>query len=81
MQTTIDRAGRVVIPKSLRDAMRWGEGATVDLRLEDGRLIVEAAPVRKEVVEGPHGPILRATQDVPRLTADEVRAMLEDLRR
>ena len=53
MRTTIDRAGRVVIPKAPRDALSLGEGAVVDVHMEDGRIILEARPVGKHVVEGP----------------------------
>ena len=81
MRTTIDRAGRVVIPKSLRDALRLTDGAAVEIRLEEGRILLEPAPVTKKVVDGPHGVVLRADEGVPRLTVDEVRVVLEDLRR
>ena len=81
MLTTIDRAGRIVVPKALRDALSLGDGAVVHLRLEDGRIIMEPAPVPKEIVVGPHGPVVRSSEPVPAMTAHDVRAALDDIRR
>ena len=69
------------MPKALRDALSLGDGAVVHIRLEDGRLILEPAPVAKEVVDGQHGPVVRAKEPIPTLTVDEVRAVLDDIRR
>lgn len=40
MQTTIDAAGRVVVPKALRDALGLAAGTTVDISLYGGGLQV-----------------------------------------
>ncbi len=42
MQTTIDAAGRVVVPKALRDALGLTAGTTVDISLYGGGLQVVA---------------------------------------
>jgi AbrB family looped-hinge helix DNA binding protein len=81
MQTTIDRAGRIVVPKALRDALALREGTVLRLRLEDGRIVIEPEPVAKEVAGSPHGPVLRPVEPVPVLTVDEVRAALDEGRR
>lgn len=40
MQTTIDAAGRVVVPKALRDALGLTAGTTVDISIYGGGLQV-----------------------------------------
>ncbi len=40
MQTTIDAAGRVVVPKALRDALGLTAGSTVDISIYGGGLQV-----------------------------------------
>ncbi len=50
MRTTIDRAGRVVVPKHVRDAMGLTHGGRVDLTYEDGRITIEVPPAELEVV-------------------------------
>gem|GEM_PF-2052075 len=42
--TTIDKAGRVVIPKAIRDAAGLDEGREITVALRDGRVEIEAAP-------------------------------------
>ncbi|TFV56550.1 antitoxin [Geodermatophilus sp. DF01-2] len=83
MRTTIDGAGRLVVPKALRDALglRAGAGAEVTVQVRDGRLEIEPAPVpmRLEASDG----TLRAVAavDLPPLTAEQVREALEQTRR
>jgi len=40
MERTIDRKGRVTIPKSLRDRLSLDPGASVTMSIEDGRLVI-----------------------------------------
>jgi AbrB family looped-hinge helix DNA binding protein len=40
MRTTIDRAGRVVVPKSLRDRLGLVAGAEVELSESGGQLVL-----------------------------------------
>ena len=44
MKTTIDSAGRIVVPKPLRESLGWGSGREVEVRERDGRLEIEAVP-------------------------------------
>ena len=37
-RTTIDKAGRVVLPKHIRDALRLEPGDALDVSIEDGGL-------------------------------------------
>jgi AbrB family looped-hinge helix DNA binding protein len=80
MRTTIDKAGRIVVPKALRDAMGLEAGQEIELRLADGRIEIDvpAIDVRLERRDG----LLVAvpTQPVPVLTPGMVREVIEELR-
>jgi AbrB family looped-hinge helix DNA binding protein len=45
MKTTIDGAGRVVVPKPLRQAIGLQAGSEVEIRASDGRIEMEPAPL------------------------------------
>jgi AbrB family looped-hinge helix DNA binding protein len=45
MKTTIDRAGRIVVPKALRQALGLQPGSEIELRAADGRIEMEPAPL------------------------------------
>ena len=79
MRTTIDAAGRVVVPKALRDELGFAAGTELEARAVDGRLEV-AIPSRVRVEEGPHGLRLAAEEAGP-LTAEQVRELMERGRR
>ena len=79
MRTTIDAAGRLVVPKALRDQLGFAPGLELELEAVDGRLEV-AVPSRVRVEEGPHGVRFSAQQpDV--LTSEQVRSLIERGRR
>jgi AbrB family looped-hinge helix DNA binding protein len=83
MRATIDRAGRLVVPKALREQLGFAAGTELELAAVDGRLEV-AVPSRVRVEEGPHGVRFAAisTGDGPdRLTAAQVRDLIERGRR
>jgi len=54
MRTTIDAAGRLVVPKSPRDELGFSAGTELELASVDGRLEI-AVPSRVRVEDGPHG--------------------------
>ena len=81
MRTAIDSAGRIVIPKVLRDALGLTAGQPLEISEQDGRLeIVPAATPMGLVVVG-DGVAAVADADMPVLTADLVRETLERIRR
>jgi AbrB family looped-hinge helix DNA binding protein len=45
MRTTIDKAGRIVVPKALRRAVGLEAGSEVEIRASGGRIEMEPAPV------------------------------------
>jgi len=81
MRTTIDSAGRVVIPKRLRDEAGLHAGAEVDVELRDGRIEIEAATVPMRVVKRKGRFVIEAEGDMPPLTDEDVRDVLERTRR
>jgi AbrB family looped-hinge helix DNA binding protein len=82
MRTTIDAAGRVVIPKQLRQAASLKAGQELEITERDGRIEIEpvSAPVKLVERDGFVAAEI-ADDDVPTLTATEVRDLLERTRR
>jgi AbrB family looped-hinge helix DNA binding protein len=81
MKTTIDSAGRIVVPKSLRQALNIRPGQTLEIRAGDGRLEIEITATPMTLKK--RGKDVVAVPDVglPTLTADAVRETLEHIRR
>jgi AbrB family looped-hinge helix DNA binding protein len=80
MKTTIDRAGRVVVPKALRQAIGLQPGSEIELSATDGRIELEPAPL--EVRLERRGGLLVAvpTRSVAPLTAAVVERTVSGLR-
>lgn len=81
MRTTIDRAGRVVVPKAIRDRLRLTDGGDVDIVERDGVIEIVPAPLAVALRETEHGPVLEAVDDVAPLTDEVVRATIDSVRR
>jgi AbrB family looped-hinge helix DNA binding protein len=78
MHVTIDGAGRVVVPKQLRDELGLTPKTPLEIDVVDGHL--ELSPPREpaKLVAGPHGPSIAAT-GTP-ITDKDVRRTLEAIR-
>lgn len=83
MRTTIDSAGRIVVPKSLRQAFGLEPGQALEIRAADGRIEIEVAATPMKLEKRGKGVVAVAVEDaaLPALTADQVRETLERLRR
>jgi AbrB family looped-hinge helix DNA binding protein len=79
MRITIDPAGRLVVPKPLRDQLGFAGGTELEVIAVDGHLEV-AVPSRVRVDAGPHGARFIADTD-ERLDAGQVRDLMERGRR
>jgi AbrB family looped-hinge helix DNA binding protein len=81
MMTTIDSAGRIVVPKRLREELHFRPGQELELKAVDGRLEVEhpTTPIRLEKRRGRL--VAVADREMPTLTAEMVRETLEQIRR
>ncbi|BDH59627.1 AbrB/MazE/SpoVT family DNA-binding domain-containing protein [Tsukamurella sp. PLM1] len=81
MRTTIDGAGRIVVPKAIRDAMGLTAGRAVDVTFADGRIEIEIAPAKVHVDTSGRLPVIRAEEPMEPLTDEIVRTTLEAVRR
>jgi AbrB family looped-hinge helix DNA binding protein len=81
MRTTIDRAGRIVIPKPLRDELGLVEGTEVEVSAWEGRLEVEVPPTTMHLERRGGVTVAVPDRDLPTLTAAQVRNALEGARR
>jgi AbrB family looped-hinge helix DNA binding protein len=81
MRTAIDAAGRVVIPKALRDALALTPGQSLEIAERDGRLEIVPAPTPMRLVDEGDGVAAVADVDMPVLTTAMVRDTLEHVRR
>jgi AbrB family looped-hinge helix DNA binding protein len=81
MRTHLDRAGRVIVPRKLREQLGLVTGTRLEIRACDGRLEIEAAPVSMRLERRGKGMVAVARQQLPTLGAKAVRTVLETLRR
>jgi AbrB family looped-hinge helix DNA binding protein len=81
MKTTIDAAGRIVVPKALRQALGLEAGQLLEIRTGDGRLEIEVAPSPMQLKKRGKGVVAVPNDELPALTAEQVRETLESIRR
>jgi AbrB family looped-hinge helix DNA binding protein len=81
MKTTIDAAGRLVVPKALRQALGLKAGQVLEIRAGDGRLEVEIASTPVVLKRKGKAVVAIPERELPPLTADQVRETLERVRR
>lgn len=81
MRSTIDAAGRLVVPKAARDELGLAPGTELEVTVVDRRIELEvpATPMRLE--EREHGVVAVTDREMPVLTTDQVRETLERVRR
>lgn len=82
MKTTIDAAGRLVIPKEIRRQAGLHAGTPLEIRWQDGRIEIEPAPLPVTLVREGRFLVAVPAMEVGDLTAATVeetrRAMLSD---
>jgi AbrB family looped-hinge helix DNA binding protein len=78
MHVSIDSAGRVVVPKQIREELGLTPGTPLEIEVVDGHLELSAPYEPAKLQQGPNGPILAAT-GTP-VTDEEVRQALEAVR-
>jgi AbrB family looped-hinge helix DNA binding protein len=80
MRSTIDHAGRVVIPKAVRESAGLKPGAPLEIAYRDGR--VEIQPVRRPVKLVRKSGLLVAVPPpgTPKVTGEQVLETILELR-
>jgi len=81
MRVAMDKAGRIVLPKRVRDALGLQPGVELELLEEDGRVVLEPPAVPMRLVRRGKGVVVVPEKPLPRLRAGQVRAVLESGRR
>lgn len=81
MKSAIDSAGRVVIPKDLRERLGLRRGRRVSIRERDGRIEIEPIPTPMSLVRQRGGSVAVPKEKLPPLTDEFVRETLEQTRR
>lgn len=81
MQTTIDGAGRIVIPKATRSRLGLEAGRVVEIRERDGLLEIEPVAAAMALKRRGGGLVAVPDESLPPLTDEMVRATLEGTRR
>lgn len=81
MKTTIDAAGRIVVPKALRQVLDLKPGQALEIRVGDGRLEIEIAATAMTLQKRGRGVVAVPEKELPTLTATQVRDTLERIRR
>jgi AbrB family looped-hinge helix DNA binding protein len=80
MKTTIDSAGRIVIPKAIRHKSGLKPGMTVEVEWRDGRIEIEPTPPRVELVREGHALVLYfpdTNEKLPEHIVERARAEIE----
>jgi AbrB family looped-hinge helix DNA binding protein len=81
MKTAIDAAGRIVVPKVLRDELGFEPGVALEIHAHDGALVIEPLPTPVKLVRRGKRMVVVPEVRLPKLTREEVRAALEGSRR
>jgi AbrB family looped-hinge helix DNA binding protein len=81
MKAVIDRAGRIVVPEPLRQALRLKPGQRLEIRVGDGRLEIEIVSTPMRLRKRGMGLVAVPQAKLPPLTAEHVRDVLERVRR
>ena len=81
MKTAIDSAGRIVVPKPLRDALGLRPGQVLEITAEDGRLEIAVAATPMALKRRGKGVVAVPAVELPPLTSEGVRDALERTRR
>jgi bifunctional DNA-binding transcriptional regulator/antitoxin component of YhaV-PrlF toxin-antitoxin module len=81
MRIGIDAVGRLVLPKALRAELGITGATELEVVARDGVIELAVADVPAHVGERDGSPVIIAERDVPPLTAEDVRAAIDRVRR
>lgn len=78
MHVTIDAAGRLVVPKALRDQLGLSPDTPLEIEIVDGHLELAPLDTPASIVDGPNGPVVAATGAA--ISDTDVRRIIEAAR-
>ncbi len=81
MKTTIDNAGRLVIPKAIRRESGIKPGMQLEVRWEKGVIAITPAPLEVKLQRKGHMLVAVPEKDTPRLSTDTVERTRKTLRK
>jgi AbrB family looped-hinge helix DNA binding protein len=81
MKTTIDGAGRIVVPRAIRDALGLRGGQAVEITERDGRIEIELPSTDVRLEKRGRGLVAVVDEQLPPLSQDVIRETLERTRR
>lgn len=81
MRTTIDSAGRLVVPKELRQQAQLKPGMPLEIRFREGFIEIEPAPVEINLARRGRLVVAVPRESVPPLTSEIVEDSRRRLRR
>ena len=77
MKTTIDAAGRLMIPEEIRRQAGLVPGVTVEIRFQNGQVEIEPVPLAVKLVRKGRLLVAAPDTDVAPLTSDLVQATMD----
>jgi len=80
MRTTIDKAGRVVIPAAIRDRAGLTAGAVLDVSIEDASIRIERVAPGPRLVKVGRRLVARPTASADTRPAVDIAALVEEER-
>ena len=80
MSSTIDRAGRIVVPKAIREAANLRPGTEVQFRVQGGHIEIEPVPL--QVTMQPRSSLVVAVpqENQPVMHAEDVDKTIAEVR-
>jgi AbrB family looped-hinge helix DNA binding protein len=80
MEVAVDRAGKLLIAKQIRERPGIAPGMKLDIRVVDGKIEIEPAYLPLQLVPDGQFLVIRAPPGMPPLTSDQVRQVIEGAR-
>jgi len=80
MQIAIDRSGRIVVPKEIREELGLRAGVPLQIRIRDGRVEIEPAPRTVRIVTKGHLRVAEPLEPSEPLTTEQVTSTTAELR-
>src|SRR5207237_10671360 len=80
MRIAMDKTGRIVIPRAVREKAQLRPGAALEIRVSNGIVEIEPALVPRRVEKRGRWGVAVPLKKVPTLTQEQVNEVLDDIR-